>query len=148
MQPVMQERLRRYVSLKKENENRIEKLLRLKAEAEFPAKHEPDGSQHSGHTGERMARATERYVEYEKRMRPLLAANKKEMAEIEDAVNALESPAEREVLRMRYMDSECYSLPTWEEIACELYGDADHAAMLRVHRLHARALKSLELRRD
>ena len=57
MEPVTKERLARYISLKKENENRLERLARMKSNAEMPAQRDPDGSKHTGSSGERMARA-------------------------------------------------------------------------------------------
>ena len=44
MEPVTKERLARYISLKKENENRLERLARMKSNAEMPAQRDPDGS--------------------------------------------------------------------------------------------------------
>ena len=55
-----QKGLRRYAALRLENENRLEQLARLRAEAELPAQREADGSAHTGSSGERMARAVER----------------------------------------------------------------------------------------
>ena len=63
-----QKGLRRYAALRLENENRLEQLARLRAEAELPAQREADGSAHTGSSGERMARAIERYMEYEQQI--------------------------------------------------------------------------------
>lgn len=86
MEPVTKERLARYISLKKENENRLERLARMKSNAEMPAQRDPDGSKRTGSSGERMARAIEAYMEYEEQIGPLVDANRREMAEIEAAV--------------------------------------------------------------
>lgn len=51
MEPVTKERLARYISLKKENENRLERLARMKSNAEMPAQRDPDGSKHTGSSG-------------------------------------------------------------------------------------------------
>lgn len=101
MEPVTKERLARYISLKKENENRLERLARMKSNAEMPAQRDPDGSKHTGSSGERMARAIEAYMEYEEQIGPPVEANRREMAQIEAAVAALPDPLEREVLRDR-----------------------------------------------
>ena len=110
MEPVTKERLARYISLKKENENRLERLARMKSNAEMPAQRDPDGSKHTGSSGERMARAIEAYMEYEEQIGPLVETNRREMAEIEAAVAALPDPLEREVLRLRYLRPSL----TWE----------------------------------
>ena len=48
-----------YNELKQENENRLERLARMKSAAEMPAQRDPDGAKHAGSSGERMARAIE-----------------------------------------------------------------------------------------
>ena len=143
MQPVTKERLTRYVSLKRENENRLERLARMKSDAEMPAQREPDGSQHTGSAGERMARSVERYMEYEDQIRPLISENEKEMAAIRAAVAALPDPMEREVLRLRYMDGDYCRMMKWREVALHIYGDDDAKDIIAVQRLHGAALASL-----
>ena len=140
MEPVTKERLARYISLKKENENRLERLARMKSNAEIPAQRDPDGSKHTGSSGERMARAVEAYIEYEEQIRPLVEANRREMAEIEAAVAALSDPLEREVLRLRYMDGEHCRMLSWREVAWSLYGESDDAAVYRAKRVYRKAL--------
>lgn len=145
MEPVTKERLARYISLKKENENRLERLARMKSNAEMPAQRDPDGSKHTGSSGERMARAIEAYMEYEDTIRPLVDANRREMAEIEAAVAALPDPLEREVLRLRYMDGEHCRMLSWREVALRVYDDDDKKyvdSAMRVHRVALEALKS------
>ena len=111
--------LMRYSRLKKENENRAETLARMKAAAQFTPSVEPDGSQHTSGDGQRMARAVENYLEYEEQMRPLMEKNRAEMLRIEQAVDALPDPLEREVLRLRYLDGDAWRLPKWREVACK-----------------------------
>lgn len=140
MEPMSKERLARYISLRKENENRLERLARMKSSAELPPMRDADGSQHSGSSGDRMARAVEAYLEYQEQIAPLLAANQREMAAIEQSVAALADPLEREVLRLRYMDGEHCRLLSWREVAWKMLGEADDAAVYRVRRLHDRAI--------
>ena len=145
MEPVTKERLARYISLKKENENRLERLARMKSNAELSAQRDPDGSKHTGSSGERMARAIEAYMEYEEQIGPLVEANRREMAEIEAAVAALPDPLEREVLRLRYMDGEHCRMLSWREVALRVYDDDDKKyvdSAMRVHRVALEALKS------
>lgn len=144
MEPVTKERLARYISLKKENENRLERLARMKSNAEMPAQRDPDGSKHTGSSGERMARAIEAYMEYEEQIGPLVEANRREMAEIEAAVAALPDPLEREVLRLRYMDSFGGRLVPWIDVALSIYQDDSPASVQACHRLHGRALMNLQ----
>lgn len=144
MEPVTKERLARYISLKKENENRLERLARMKSNAEMPAQRDPDGSKHTGSSGERMARAIEAYMEYEEQIGPLVEANRREMEEIEAAVAALPDPLEREVLRLRYMDSFGARLVPWIDVALSVYQNDSLASVQACRRLHERALLNLQ----
>lgn len=146
MEPVTKKRLARYVSLKKENENRKERLARMKSNAELPPMRGTDSSQHSGSSGDRMARAVEAYLEYQAQIEPLLAANQREMAVIEQSVAALADPLEREVLRLRYMDGEHCRLLSWREVALALYQDDDQKYIDAALRIHKRALESLKIK--
>ena len=145
MEPVTKERLSRYISLKQENENRLERLARMKSAAEMPAQRDPDGAKHTGSSGERMARAIEAYMEYEEQIGPLVEANRREMAEIEAAVAALPDPLEREVLRLRYLDGENVQSLSWKEVAYKLLGKANEAAQKKARRIHAKAIESLSI---
>lgn len=148
------ERLQRYAALRLENENRLERLARLKADAELPAQREADGSAHTGSSGDRMARAVERYLEYEDAMRPLIAANEREMAEVRAAVDALEDPIERTVLQMRYLqpsidpetgrDSCRHTL--WADIANRIYGNPYERGVKMVMGVHRKAIEHIKLR--
>ena len=140
MEPITKDRLSKYISIKKENENRLERLARLKSSAELPPMREADGSQHSGSSGDRMARAVEAYMEYQEQIGPILEANCREMAAIEQAVAALADPLEREVLRLRYMDGEHCRLLSWREVAERMYGTCERRHVDSALRLHIKAL--------
>ena len=140
----IKEWLGRYLALRIENENRLEKLTRMRNAAKLPAARLSDGSQHTGSSGERMARAVEAYLEYERQVRPIIAANRHEMDAVRAAVEALDDPMEREVLRLRYLDGETCRLKGWREVAHQLYGDDDEHMIHACLRLHAKALQSLK----
>ena len=142
-QPTTKQRLASYASLRLENENRKERLIRLKNEAEIPAIRQGDESKHSPGGGDRMERAIIRYMEYEERVRPLIEENRREMDAIEAMIRALPDPMEREVLRLRYMDGEGCRMMPWRDIACRMYGKADEAQIRAVFRLHGRALEHI-----
>ena len=143
-QPMTQQRLAAYVSLRLENENRLERLARLKNEAEIPAARQGNESQHTPGTGDRMERAIIRAMEYEDKVRPLIDKNRLEMETIEAAINGLPDPMEREVLRLRYLDGENYRLTPWREIASLIYGADGEAQIRAVFRLHGSALKNIQ----
>lgn len=139
----IKERLGRYLALRMENENQLERLAKLKNNAEIPAMRIGDGSQHTGSSGERMARAVEAYIEYEEQIRPQIEVNRREMAAIRAMVEALQDPMEREVLRLRYLDGENVQSLSWKEVAYKLLGKADEAAQKKARRIHAKAIESL-----
>lgn len=136
--------LMRYSRLKKENENRAETLARMKAAAQFAPSGEPDGSQHTTGDGQRMARAVENYLEYEEQMRPLMEKNRTEMLRIEQAVDALPDPLEREVLRLRYLDGDAWRLPKWRDVAMKIYGSDERKYLDAVLKIHQTALLQME----
>lgn len=141
--PMTKQRLASYVSLKTEMENQLERLERLKNEAEIPAIRQGNGSQHTQARGDRMERAIVRYMEYEERIAPKVESIKAEMLEIEEAIDAVADPLEREVLRLRYIDGEYSGHVAWKEVALRLFGDNDERHLLAAHRLHGRALVSI-----
>ena len=142
-QPMTQQRLAAYVSLRTEIENRLERLARLKNETEIPAVRQGDGSQHTPGAGDRMERAVIRYMEYEVRTRPLIEENRREMEAIETAINSLRDPMEREILWLRYIDGEHCRLMPWKEVALHLFGDNDDRHLLAAYRLHGKALNNI-----
>lgn len=148
MEPVTKERLARYISLRMENENRMERLARMRSNAELPVQRQPDGAKHTGTSGDRMARAVEACMEYEEQIRPLIEANRREMEIIEAAVAALPDPLEREVLRLRYMDGDGARLNQWRDIALVMYGDDDERSVHACFRIHGKALANLNSHRQ
>ncbi len=159
----------KYLSLKKENENRRERLARMKAGAEIRGRtyeYLKDSGvpgresgrvitnpaapwlmpQHTGSGGDAMAKSVEQYLEYEKEISPLITANDKEIACINAAVHALSDPMEREVLRLRYLDGDgdSYRLMRWREVAIRIYGDDDAKDIISAQRLHDKALLEID----
>lgn len=142
-EPITKKRLMNYIHLRRENRNRLERLERLKNEELIPASRMGDGSQHTGGNSDRMANAVIRRMEYEEEIRPILEANRAEMRRIDAAINSLENPLEREVLRLRYTDSDYSRLMPWRDVAIAIYGDDDEGQMQAVYRLHGRALQNI-----
>ena len=137
------QRLASYVSLKMEVENQAERLVRLKNEAEMPAAKQSDVSKHTQGNGDRLERAIIRYMEYKDRITPKIQEIKVEMREIENAIDDVPDPLEREVLRLRYIDGEYCRLMPWKDVAAQLFGDNDERHLLAAYRLHGRALVSI-----
>lgn len=141
--PITKKRLQSYIGLRLENENINERIARMQSAAEIPPMSSGDGSQHTSSSGDRMARAVERLIEYKAQVAPTLESNRREMLEIENAVNALPDPLEREVLRLRYIDDDHNRYRRWADVAFALYGDDDDKYIRAATRLHEFALQDL-----
>ena len=137
------ERLSSYISLRVEIENQLERLERLQNEAKIPAIRRGEGSHRNQYKNGKMERAIIRAMEYEKIIRPMINANRLEMQAIENAINSLPDPMEREILRLRYIDGDfCRHMP-WKDVALNLFGDNDERHILATYRLHGKALVSI-----
>lgn len=136
-------RLYRYVSLEMEYQSQLERLERLENDTLLPAMQEGDGSQRSILKSSRMEKAAIRKMEAEKRINAKIDSIIDEMAKIEDAVDSLKDPLQREVLRLRYIDGEGYRHTRWCDISCAIYGDDEERNLRQVYRIHGQALKEL-----
>ena len=140
----IKKKLRNYIYLHFEAENLYERWARLKSAEVFPSSPEGNGgggfSQPNPH---RQENAIIRRMEHEAKMAGRIEVIQAEMDEIEDAIDSLCDPLEREVLRLRYMDGENNRHMKWTDVALHIYGDDDEPHVLAAHRLHGRALVSL-----
>lgn len=140
----IKQRLKRYPAIRLETENMISRLEMLKSEETIPPVRQGDGSKRTAGTGDRQERAILRRMEYEERTAPTIAANKQEIKAIDAAVLALSDPLEREVITIHYIEVDGYKPIPWRDVAIAMYGDDAEADVLRVHRLHGKALRSLQ----
>lgn len=140
----IKERLKRYPGIRMETENMLSRLEILRSEETIPPVRQGDGSKRTAGTGDRQERAIIRRMEYEERTAPKIAANKQEIKAIDAAVAALDDPLEREVITIHYIEVDAYKPLPWRDVALEIYGDDSDAKLLAVHRLHSKALRSLQ----
>lgn len=136
--------LENYIGLRLETEHQIERIARMKSAEVLPALRQGDGSQHTGGDGQRMAKAVEARIVYEEQLRPQIEANKRRLAAVEAAVAVMPNALEREVLRLRYMDSRYCRPLKWREVAIALYGDDDQKFLDAVFRIHRTAIQNFE----
>ena len=144
MKPVTKDDLLKYVPLKREIENRMEYLARMKTHEFYPEAKETDGSQHTGTASDANAKAIEHRLEYEESIAPIIAQSRAEVERIERAVAALENPMEREIIRLRYLDPQFCRLPRWNDISIRIYGDDEEKYIRACARIHRLALQNLE----
>ena len=72
-------------------------------------------------------------------------ALRKELDAIENAINAINDPQYRVVLTLRYTDGPTGRLMRWRDVAFAMYHNDADADLLRVHRLHRKALDMVKL---
>lgn len=134
--------LDKYIHLRFELENIEERILRLKSAEEFATSAKETAGCGSHQTNpNRMSDAVIQRLDYEQKMRGKIADIMKQLTAIDDAINAVADPLERECLRLRYCEQgEKNRHKRWEDIALEIYGDCDEKHLLSVYRLHGRAL--------
>ena len=140
MQQSAKDRLSEYLPMAMENKNRLARLNDMRdAAGGLTGIPESDGSAHTAGNSHKMEAAVERYLEYEKKIQPLLKANADKMAKLESL--------QREVLRLRYMDAESEDTcrpKKWNAVALTLYGSDDRKYIEAVHRIHKKAILTLE----
>lgn len=142
-EPMDKNRLYRYVYLNMEYLNQLERLARLENDTLLPAMQEGDGSQRSILKSSRMEKAAIRKMEAEKRINAKIDEVLDEMTRIEDAVDSLTDPMQKEVLRLRYIDGERCKHMRWNDISTAIYGDDEDKNLRAVYRIHGQALKEL-----
>lgn len=143
-EPITKERLKKYTFLKMEYNNQLERLARLENDTLIPAMQEGDGSQRSLLKSSRMEKAAVRKMDAEKKIMQKIDEITAEMDEIEEAVESLTDPMQKEVLRLRYFDGERCRNMKWPDVAIEIYGSCDDKYMMAIWRTHKRALQELE----
>ena len=139
----VKERLKRYPGLRMGLELLKARLEVLKSEETLPPMRQGDGSMRTAGTGDRQERAIIRRMEFEDRNGHTIKANTQEIKAIDRAVAALCDPLERDVIKIHYIEVDAYKPLPWREVAIAMYGSDTEADLLRVHRLHSRALQSL-----
>jgi hypothetical protein len=132
-----------YALIRTEIDNQLEWLARMKNNELLPAPATGTGGGRSG-VSDRMANAINRRLDLEARVLPQIEAGLAELEAIEAAIDALDNPLEREVLRLRYTQTDCCRPMAWGDISGRIYGDDDEAHVKATLRLHGRALQSIQ----
>ena len=140
---LIKERLKNYIHLRFEVGKLDERLVRLQSEEQFPTRGEDNGGGGGQPRRDRMESAIIRRIAYQEKTAGRIATINAELDAIDDAIDGLADPLEREVLRLRYTDGENNRLTEWKDVAIDIYGDDDEKHLLATHRLHGRALVSM-----
>lgn len=145
---ITKQRLHQYIYLYFETENQrarfAERLARMKSAECFPSAPEGEGGGSGQPNPNRMQDAIVRRLAYEEKMFAKIESMEAEMEEIEEAIDRLRNPLEREVLRLRYTKINAGNKHTpWAVVAKKIYGNDEEKDVLATHRLHGRALVSI-----
>ena len=144
--PITQDRLNKYLALEREAENCRERIARMESRTQFPTMGEPSESKHQPGSGDRMERDIIRLMECREKSEPIIEANEAEMKAIENAIDALADPLEREVLRLRYIDGS-YSVKSkkmkWKDVALIMYGNNEKSTIDMLYQIHNKALQNI-----
>ena len=128
------ERLRQYVYLIKEIEAQKERLAQIEASLLHPKPSIGDGMPHSNYAVDRMAIAIANKIELEELIIKNIKKAQQEAAAIERAIQTLNNPIDRELMRLKYLDG-----LTWEEVAEKLCRSRQWVTVL-----HGRILQKLK----
>lgn len=140
---ITRERLYNYVKIKRQVENQLERLVRMKNEELIPALKMGDESKRNPGASDRMANAVIRRITYEENIAASMEANLAEMDAVRAAIDAMSDPMEQDVLIMRYIDCEGYRHTLWRDVALKVYGDDDESQIRAVQRIHKSAVDNL-----
>lgn len=146
-EPMTQERLKRYIWLEPEIEDLRERVAQKSAKAQFPAQAKGGESQYQQGTGDQRERGIIKYMMDKEDAEAKIAANLKEKAAIEAAIEALPNPQERTVMRCYYLDrdKETGLEQKWAAVAKKLYGKDEERHIKAAQRLCKSALKHLAM---
>ena len=128
------ERLRHYTYLIKEIEAQKERLAQIKASLLHPKPSIGDGMPRSNYAADRMATAIANMIALEEAIMENIIKAQKEAMAIEKAIQTLEAPIDRELMRLKYLDG-----LTWEEVAERLGRSRQWVTVL-----HGRILQKLK----
>lgn len=140
---ITRQQLHNYAKIKRQVENQLERLVRMKNEELIPALKMGDESKRNPGASDRMANAVIRRITYEENIAASMEANLAEMDAVRAAIGSLPDPMEQEVLNMRYIDCEGYRHTPWRDVAIKIYGDDDENQIRSVQRLHKSAVDNL-----
>ena len=134
---IIVEKFRRYRWLLREIKHLEEEKERIRSLMERTTKALSDSPKGSFADGTRLETSTEKIIQIEELVSGQIKQLKEQRAEIESFLSLLESPKERTLLRMKYIDG-----MTWEEIEQKEHLDERWARRIVGRAIHKIALKS------
>lgn len=143
-------RLQNYISLRREVENYVERIARMKNNELIPAIKQGDESKRTGGASDRMANAVVRRLDYQDQMHADVSKKLDELDAVLAAIDRLPDPMEREVLRLRYTDGDpddegriIFRHMRWQSVAMRIYGDDSESKQRSARRIHDEAVQHI-----
>lgn len=143
-EPIAKTRLKAYIKLRREIDNKCERLERMEASLTSTSGGIGDGMPHASFVTDRMAEKVCKKLELEEMIKEDIKREKKELKALENLVEQLEDPDERQVICLKYFDS-----MGWPDV-CEAlyyrnedYDDCLESYQRRTYRVHGNALQNL-----
>lgn len=137
-------RLLDFPKIKRQSENQLERLARMKSAEVFPEIRLGNESKRNPGAGDRMASDIVRRLTYEDEIAADLESNLAEMDIVRRSIKALPDRMEQEVLWFRYVEVDGYRPAKWREVALQIYRDDSEEKVRAVTRLHGRALEHIK----
>lgn len=132
--PVTQERLARFLPLKRELENQTERIARARSASVNSSAPVGGAFGGRGYPSDKVGTAVVNIVELEEKWQESIEEIKAEAVALEEAIQLLTDPEEREILRLRYFDG----------LTLEECGDRLNCEKTKSAALHKSAIKSVE----
>lgn len=137
-------RLLDFPKIKRQSENQLERLARMKSAEIFPEIRLGNESKRNPGAGDRMASDIVRRLTYEDEITADLESNLAEMDIVRRSIKALADRMEQDVLWFRYVDVDSYRPAAWREVALRIYNDDSEEKVRAVTRLHWKALEHIK----
>ena len=137
-------RLLDFPKIKRQSENQLERLARMKSAEVFPEIRLGNESKRNPGAGDRMASDIVRRLTYEDEIAADLESNLAEMDIVRRSIKGIPDRMEQDVLWFRYVDVDGYSPAKWREVALQIYNDDSEEKVRAVTRLHGRALEHIK----
>lgn len=137
-------RLLDFPKIKRQSENQLERLARMKSAEVFPEIRLGNESKRNPGAGDRMASDIVRRLTYEDEIAADLESNLAEMDIVRRSIKALPDRMEQEVLWFRYVEVDGYRPAKWREVALQIYRDDSEEKVRAVTRLHGKALEHIK----
>ena len=134
------EYLESYAALKMEVCMHEDRIFEVFNETQMPSISLGNGSQRTP-VKDRQEKANIRYIETKDRLQQNIDANIAKMRRIDAIIDRMRTPLFREILRVRYTDTDSWTPLKWSDVSMRIYGDDDEKNVKQTQRKARKALR-------